>query len=155
VNVSIYPFAGRLLAFGEQGLPWELDPETLETVGLHTFGGAVNEVSPMAAHAKIDPATGELWNFGISFAAAEARLNLYRFSPEGRLLARRRLPLSIPSSLHDFALSPRHAAFYLAPFWLDMAVLARGGTLDDALAWEPERGSRLLAVSRESGEAVA
>jgi carotenoid cleavage dioxygenase-like enzyme len=115
----------------------------------------LNEVSPLAAHAKIDPATGELWNFGISFAAAEARLNLYRFSPAGALLSRRRLPLSIPSSLHDFCLAPRHAAFYLSPYRLDMGVLASGGTLDDALAWEPERGSRLLVVSRETGEAVA
>ncbi|MEA2693752.1 MAG: hypothetical protein QOJ16_3139 [Acidobacteriota bacterium] len=155
VNVSVYPFAGRLLAFGEQGLPWELDPETLETIGLYNFGGTLNEVSPLAAHAKIDPVTGELWNFGISFAAAEARLNLYRFSPEGTLLSRRRLPLSIPSSLHDFCLAPRHAAFYLAPYRLDMGVLAGGGTLDEALAWEPERGSRLLVVSRETGEAVA
>jgi all-trans-8'-apo-beta-carotenal 15,15'-oxygenase len=155
VNVSVYPFAGRLLAFGEQGLPWELDPETLETVGLYNFGGALNEISPLAAHAKIDSVTGELWNFGISFAAAEARLNLYRFSPAGALLSRRRLPLSIPSSLHDFCLGPRHAAFYLSPYRLDMGVLATGGTLDDALAWEPERGSRLLVVSRETGEAVA
>jgi len=155
VNVSVYPFAGRLLAFGEQGLPWELDPETLETVGPYTFGGALNEVSPLAAHAKIDPLTGELWNFGISFAASEARLNLYRFSPEGALLSRRRLPLSIPSSLHDFCLAPRHVAFYLSPYRLDMGVLAGGGTLDDALAWEPERGSRLLVVSRETGGAVA
>jgi carotenoid cleavage dioxygenase-like enzyme len=155
VNVSVYPFAGTLLAFGEQGLPWELDPETLETRGLYTFGGALNEISPLAAHAKIDPESGELWCFGVSFASAEARLNLYRFSPEGALLARRRLPLSLPSSLHDFALAPRHAAFYLAPYRLDMEVLGQGGTLEEALAWEPERGSRLLAVSRETGEAVA
>ncbi|HZF10656.1 MAG TPA: carotenoid oxygenase family protein [Thermoanaerobaculia bacterium] len=155
VNVSVYPFAGTLLAFGEQGLPWELDPETLETRGLYTFGGGLNEISPLAAHAKIDPETGELWCFGVSFAAAEARLNLYRFSKEGSLLARRRVPLSLPSSLHDFALAPRHAAFYLAPYRLDMGVLATGGTLEDALAWEPEKGSRLLAVSRDTGEAVA
>src|SRR5262249_35113801 len=50
---------------------------------------------------------------------------------------------------------PRHAAFYLAPYRLDMGVLAQGGTLEEALAWEPERGSRLLAVSRETGEAAA
>src|SRR5215471_14807649 len=28
VNVSVYPFHGRLLAFGEQALPWELTPKT-------------------------------------------------------------------------------------------------------------------------------
>jgi len=33
VNVSVYPFAGSLLAFGEQTLPYELDPVTLETRG--------------------------------------------------------------------------------------------------------------------------
>src|SRR5215212_5327003 len=27
-NVSVYPYAGALLAFGEQGLPYELDPST-------------------------------------------------------------------------------------------------------------------------------
>jgi all-trans-8'-apo-beta-carotenal 15,15'-oxygenase len=155
VNVSVYPFAGTLLALGEQGLPWELDPVTLETRGPYTFGGALNEISPLAAHVKIDPASGELWAFGVSFAAAEARLNLYRFSSEGALLSRRRVPLSLASSLHDFALAPRHTAFYLAPYRLDMAVLAAGGTLEEALAWEPEKGSHLLAVSRESGEAVA
>ncbi|HEX2642954.1 MAG TPA: carotenoid oxygenase family protein, partial [Thermoanaerobaculia bacterium] len=33
VNVSVYPFGGALLAFGEQGLPIAIDPETLETRG--------------------------------------------------------------------------------------------------------------------------
>ena len=32
-NVSIYPFADRLLAFGEQSLPWLLDPNDLDTKG--------------------------------------------------------------------------------------------------------------------------
>src|SRR4051812_27225304 len=56
VNVSVYPFAGKLLAFGEQSLPMELDPETLETRGEYDFAASLNEVSPFAAHAKTDPA---------------------------------------------------------------------------------------------------
>ncbi len=55
VNVSVYPFAGAVLAFGEQTLPYELDPLTLETRGEYDFHGKLNEVSPFAAHAKIDP----------------------------------------------------------------------------------------------------
>jgi carotenoid cleavage dioxygenase-like enzyme len=70
VNVSVYPWGDTLLAFGEQGIPWELDPVTLETRGLYTFGGALNPVTPFAAHPKIDPETGELFNFGVSFASA-------------------------------------------------------------------------------------
>jgi all-trans-8'-apo-beta-carotenal 15,15'-oxygenase len=155
VNVSVYPFAGRLLACGEQGLPWDLDPETLETRGPYTFGGALNPLSPFAAHAKIDPTTGELFNFGISFSADQPRLNLYRFDPEGRPLYRKRLELPYPCSLHDFVLGPRHLIFYLAPYLLDMKALAAGSTLMQSLSWEPERGSRLLIADRETGEAVA
>src|SRR5262249_33560869 len=44
VNVSVYPYNGTLLAFGEQGLPWELDPVTLDTRGVFTFRGHLNEI---------------------------------------------------------------------------------------------------------------
>ncbi|MFL6197147.1 MAG: carotenoid oxygenase family protein, partial [Thermoanaerobaculia bacterium] len=155
LNVSIYPYAGALLAFGEQGLPYELDPDTLETRGPFNFGGGLNPVSPFAAHPKIDPQTGELFNFGISFAATQPSLNLYRFDPQGRLAYRRRLPLDMPASLHDFCLSERHAIFHVGPYLLGMENLAAGGTLMDSLRWEPERGSRLVIARREDGEPVA
>lgn len=155
LNVSVYPYAGTLLVFGEQGIPWELDPETLETRAPFTFGGGLNPLSPFAAHPKIDPGTGELINFGVSFSATQPCLNLYRFSPEGELVYRRRLPLDAPCSLHDFCLSRHHAIFYASPYVLDMAALAAGGTLLDSLRWEPERGSRMIVARREDGELVA
>ncbi len=156
VNVSAYPYGGAVLALGEQGLPWELDPATLETRGPFTFGGGLNPLSPFAAHPKIDPETGELFNFGISFSRQQPLLNLYRFDAAGRLVYRRRLPLEHAASLHDFCLTPRHAVFYLAPYLVDMEALSRDGrTLMESLSWQPERGSRLLVVSRDTGEPVA
>jgi all-trans-8'-apo-beta-carotenal 15,15'-oxygenase len=156
LNVSVYPYNGVLLAFGEQGLPFELDPFTLEARGEFNFGGRLNEVSPFAAHPKFDPADGEMFNFGVAFSSAEPHLNLYRFGPEGELLYRKRLPLPYPCLIHDFGLSKSYAVFYLSPYVLDMGALARAGlTLMDSLRWEPERGSLLLVVSRETGERVA
>jgi len=155
LNVSIYPFGRRLLAFGEQGLPWELDPETLETRGAFTFGGALNPLSPFAAHPKIDTETGELFNFGISFSATQPSLNFYRFGAAGELIYRQRIALPEPCSLHDFCLAGRHVAFFLAPYHLDMEALRDGHTLLDSLRWEPETGSRLLVARRDDGEAVA
>lgn len=155
VNVSIYPFGSALLAFGEQGLPLELDPFTLETRGHYTFNGALNPLSPFAAHPKIDPVTGELFNFGVSFSSTHPTINLYHFGADAGLISRRRIPLDFPCSLHDFAVGPRHAVFYVAPYILDMAALQSGRTLMEALSWEPERGSRLLVADRESGEVVA
>lgn len=156
VNVSVYPYGGRLLAFGEQGLPWELDPVTLETRGVFTFGGRLNEVSPFSAHPKFDPATDEMFNFGIAFSATQPMLNVYRFAAPAKLLYRKRLQLDDPRSVHDFSLSPRYVVFYLSPYILDMDVLIREGrTLMDALRWEPERGSQVRIILRDSGEDVA
>jgi all-trans-8'-apo-beta-carotenal 15,15'-oxygenase len=153
VNVSVYPYGGRLLAFGEQGLPWELDPATLETLGVFTFGDRLNDVSPFSAHPRFDPATGEMFNFGVAFSATQPRLNVYRFGASAKLLYRKRLRLDYPCSVHDFSLSPGYVVFYLSPYILDMEALIREGrTLMDALRWEPERGSRLLVVSRQSGD---
>jgi all-trans-8'-apo-beta-carotenal 15,15'-oxygenase len=156
VNVSVYPRGETLLAFGEQGLPWAIDPVTLETRGVFTFGGQLNDVTPFSAHPKIDYHTGEVFNFGVSFSPEHPALNVFRFAPDDRLTYRRRLALPYPSSIHDFALSAEHVVFFISPLLLDMGALVRNGsTLMDALSWQPERGARLIVVSRETGELLA
>jgi all-trans-8'-apo-beta-carotenal 15,15'-oxygenase len=155
INVSVYPYAGKLLAFGEQGLPIELDPLTLETRGEYNFHGALNDISPFAAHPKLDHATGEMFNFGIAFGAREPYLNFYRFNASAHIVFRKRLPIQYPCSIHDFGLSQNYAVFYLSPYLLDMQAFIRDGrSLLDSLHWEPERGSKLLIVSRETGTQV-
>lgn len=155
VNVSVYPYRGTLLAFGEQGLPMDLDPVTLETRGEFNFGGRLNDMTPFAAHPKFDHATGEMFNFGVAFSA-EPHLNLYCFNEGNSLRYRQRLRLDYACSIHDFSLSQNYAVFYLSPYILSMQALAREGqTLIDSLSWEPERGSQLLIASRETGEQVA
>ena len=156
VNVSVYPYQNSVLAFGEQGLPWELDPVTLETRGEYNFGGYLNDISPFAAHPKFDSVTGQMLNFGIAYSAASPHLNLYRFGASGELIYRKRLALPYACSIHDFSLSQSYVVFYLSPYILNMESLARDGrTLMEALNWEPELGSRLLVVSRETGDQMA
>ncbi len=155
-NVSVYPIDGALLAFGEQGLPWELDPDTLETRGRFDFHRSINPISPFAAHPKIDATSGEFFNFGISYSQDRPSLNYYRFNRSLSLARRARISLDAPRSLHDFGLSRNFAAFYLSPYVLDIEKLTRHGcSLMEALDWRPELGSRLLVLSREEGEEVA
>lgn len=155
-NVSIFPWQGRLIASGEQGLPYDLDPETLETRGEYTFGGKLNPLSPLAAHPKLDPHTGELIHFGVSFAGAQPSLTLYRFAPDGALALRRRIPLDRPAVIHDFAVSDRLCVFHLSPYVIEVGpLLAEGKSLFECLVCREELGSRLLVVERETGEEVA
>jgi all-trans-8'-apo-beta-carotenal 15,15'-oxygenase len=154
-NVSVYAYGGSVLAFGEQSLPMELDPETLETRGAFTFAGGLNDIAPFSAHPKTDPETGALVNFGVSFSAAQPCLHLYEFEASGRLSSRRRVAINAPCSVHDFAITPRFAVFYLSPYLLDVAaLLGEGRTTIDSLRWRPELGSRLVVVARPDGSVV-
>jgi all-trans-8'-apo-beta-carotenal 15,15'-oxygenase len=154
INVSVYPFAGRLLAFGEQGLPWELDPHTLETRGQFNFGGRLNDASPFSAHPKFDVETGEMFNFGIFFSSHAPRLYFYCFK-HGEMFYRKAVPLEYSCSIHDFGLSKNHAIFYLSPYLLDPSgLLKEEKTVMESLRWQPERGSRLLVLDRTTGEPV-
>ncbi len=154
-NVSVIPWQGRLLASGEQGLPYDLDPETLKTRGEYTFGGRLNALSPLAAHPKLDPHTGELIHFGASFAGAQPSVTLYRFGADGALALRRRIPIDRPAVLHDFAVSERFCIFHLSPYVIEIAPLLAGPkSLQDCLVWREELGSRLVVVERATGEGV-
>jgi all-trans-8'-apo-beta-carotenal 15,15'-oxygenase len=155
-NVSVSSFAGRLLAFGEQSLPYAIDPDTLETQGVYDFGGALTEISPFSAHPKRDPATGELMNLGVSFSSRDPRLNYYRFDARANLIRRTSVPLDAPYSIHDFSASRNHVVVHLSPYVLDIECLLHGSTpMVDALRWLPERGSRLLILARDDGRELA
>src|SRR5581483_299757 len=120
VNLSVWPFGEGLLAFGEQGQPYALDPATLVTRGPATLGGAVNAATPFSGHPKLDPRTGELVTFGVSFAPERPLLHYFRFAADGGLAVRARVALPFPASIHDFALAPHHAVFHVGPYLLDL-----------------------------------
>jgi all-trans-8'-apo-beta-carotenal 15,15'-oxygenase len=64
-NTHVVLHHGELYALYEFGKPHRLDPDTLATLGEHDFDGRLRRMGAFSAHFKIDPATGELWNFGM------------------------------------------------------------------------------------------
>jgi all-trans-8'-apo-beta-carotenal 15,15'-oxygenase len=115
----------------------------------------LNDLSPFSAHPKIDRATGELFNFGVSFSDPPF-LNFYRFDSGGHQKMRKRIPLPYPCSLHDFALSRRFAIFHLSPYLLDIkAFLLDRRSLFDSLEWRPHQEYRLLILDRNQGSVAA
>jgi all-trans-8'-apo-beta-carotenal 15,15'-oxygenase len=155
-NVSAYHFAGTLLAFGEQAMPYELDPVTLETKGEYDFHGRLTEVTPFAAHPKFDVDTGHMLNFGVSFSPTEPMLNVYEFDRTGLMIRRRRHPLRYQHSNHDFAITPNYAVFHLSPLIMDFSKFwGEHLSVMESLSWQPEKGSRILIMPRESKKETA
>ncbi len=155
VNVSVYPFAGTLLAFGEQSLPVELDPHTLDTRGVYDFHGRLNEVSPFAAHAKIDPRSGRLVNFGMAYSPKQPGIIVYEFERDGTLAHRRRHRISRPYANHDCGVTPEHVVFYLSPLLMDFDRFLAGASVMASLEWVPDSGGEILVVPRAPGHGEA
>ncbi|WP_306357933.1 MULTISPECIES: carotenoid oxygenase family protein [unclassified Nocardia] len=158
-NTHAVPHAQRLLALSDVGRPWELDLDDLSTVGPCDFEGRLPRLTRFSPHPKIDPVTGELFNFGLDLALGHkvpAGLRCYRVDSTGRLHDAGLVGLEDVVIQHDFAITERYLVFALAPITVDpvpaaLAMLGRG-TVGDAADYRPERGMRIVLVPRDGGK---
>ncbi|MFI0349007.1 carotenoid oxygenase family protein [Actinomadura sp. 9N407] len=152
-NTGVVLHGGQLLALWEGGRPFRLDPDSLETLGEHSFDGRLRMTAAFSAHPSRCPDTGELFNFGMDFTRTRS-LRCYRVDPGGRLhhLPRVRLPYT-PWN-HDFALTRRHLVFVINPVIPKAGRILLGtGSIADALAYEPHRPTCFTIVPRDGGRA--
>lgn len=106
----IIEFGGRLLALQEVNLPWQVSPD-LDTVGVFDFHGGLK--TPMTAHTKEDPITGEL-HF-LCYSPFPPHLIYYTASPAGHITRAEVIQGAGPSLMHDFAITTDHVIFFDLP----------------------------------------
>jgi all-trans-8'-apo-beta-carotenal 15,15'-oxygenase len=151
-NTSVVLHAGNLLALWEGGHPWRLDPDTLETIGEEDFGGALKGAHAFSAHPKLDPATGELFNFGMQYGP-RTRIRTYKIDRHGHLQHLQPVTLPYPVMNHDFALTKKHMIFVIDPLILRMTRFLTGfSSLDQAFRWDSSRATRIILVPRDGGK---
>ncbi len=119
-NTNVLGLDRRLYALWEAGKPYEIDPHTLENLGARDFGGAVTLKQPFSAHPRIDPRTGECWNFGMYYRR-EPGIRVFCLDARGRMKAHRDVTLPVSVLNHDFALTERWAVFVLSSLRLTPA----------------------------------
>ena len=111
-NTNLLPFNGRLYALWEGGSAIELDPRTLDTVGIRTWRDDLKSM-PFSAHPKIDQ-DASMWNFGAMPGAD--RLTLYHIGANGELLRAGVVEVPQLAMVHDFAISANHLIFLVPPY---------------------------------------
>lgn len=145
-NTSVVLLGERLLSLWEGGAPYALDPKTLATFGLEDFGGRVRAFS---AHPKIDPISGDLYNFGIDYGA-KTTLTPYRIGGDGALTALPTITLPYPVMNHDFVLTENYLVFCLGPILVHPLKFLLGfSSFDGALHWDGGRPTLILLVRRD------
>ncbi len=154
-NVSVHPLGGRLLAFGEQSLPWHLGPETLETLGECTFGDNLTGITPLSAHPKMDRHGVHMCNFGAIYLGARTRFQYHEWDAGLNSMVSGHTELESSHLVHDFLISEHYACFHLSPYCLDILSFVRNGqSLIDAMHWGADITGEWLVFSRASGEAL-
>lgn len=126
-NTTATFHAGKLFALKEDGLPHEIDPRTLETIGKCDFGGRLQSKT-FTAHPKIDPRTGQMLSHGYEARGLATRdISLQVISREGKLEREEFFLAPYVSFMHDWAASENHFIFPITPTTCDDERLRRGG----------------------------
>ncbi|MGH8149017.1 MAG: carotenoid oxygenase family protein [Steroidobacteraceae bacterium] len=107
-NTTPVILAGKLYATKEDGLPYELDPNTLQTRRQEDFGGQWRSQT-FTAHPKLDPVTGELIAFGYEASGPASRdVFLATFDRTGAIKSSMRFEVPHTTMLHDIAITDRY-----------------------------------------------
>lgn len=126
-NTNVVFHAGRLFALKEDGLPHELDPDTLHTRGRFDYGGRLRSLTA-TAHPKIDPRSGEMLSHGYEARGLATRdVSLQVVSRAGELVREDLFIAPYPSFMHDWAVTARHYIFPLTPTTADEGRMRGGG----------------------------
>jgi carotenoid cleavage dioxygenase-like enzyme len=148
-NTSVLCLPDRFLALWEGGLPHSLNLDTLETLGLDDLGD-LSKNKPFSAHPKVDPATREIFNFGIA-PGPNSILNLYRCDRTGTLKKKNTFSLDGLPLVHDFVIAGPYLVFFVPPMRVNLLnVLLGWKSFSEAMEWEPDLGTRVLVFDRSS-----
>jgi len=145
-NTTPVILAGRLYATKEDGLPYEIDPNTLKTLGVQDFGGKWASQT-FTAHPKYDPHTGETIAFGYEASGLASRdVFLCTFDKRGKIKSEMRFDVPHTSMLHDIAITDRHVIIPGSSCFTDMERLEAGKV---HWAWDKTKLSYYGIVPRD------
>ena len=151
-NTNVVEHAGHLYALWEGGPPHEVDPDTLETLGIRRFRGELRWLGSYSAHPCLCPSSGDMFNFGVEFIPTP-HLRVYRTDRRGKLRHYRSVSLPYVAMVHDFAITERYLVFMVSPIIPDGIPIALGlRSFGDGMRYRPDRGSAFILIPRDGGE---
>lgn len=119
--------AGRLFMTKEDGLGYEVDPHTLNTIGKWDYYGALKSET-FTAHPRIDAQTGELFFFGYEAGGLCSLDIAYGIADkDGNLVSEQWFEQPYCSTIHDFTITQKYAIFPIFPTTADLDRLKAGG----------------------------
>jgi len=144
-NTTAMFHAGHLYALKEDDHPYELNPETLETIGRTDMNGQITSTS-FTAHPKVDPITNELLAFSYQARGDGSKdIAFYVFDSTGKKINEIWFEMPYAACVHDFAITDEWVVFPFFPLITDMDVVKQGGSF---YQWHPDQQTHIALVPR-------
>ncbi|MCT9812757.1 carotenoid oxygenase family protein [Acidovorax sp. Be4] len=121
-NTDVKYHAGQLLTMWyRSGMPYAVDPVTLQTLGPADYGGSIARIS---AHSRPDEHTGELMFFDYDTQPPYMQYGV--IGPDRQLRHRIDVPMDRPSLPHDMAITQNYSILHDFPLRPDPEALRNG-----------------------------
>ncbi|OGE53800.1 hypothetical protein PENARI_c007G06837 [Penicillium arizonense] len=147
-NTNIIYWGGNLLALAERGLPYALDPDTLETRGPDPYGGQTI-AKTFAAHPKVDPHRNELVTWSYSAKGLSTRdICTYSIDPSGRIFNEHWFQQDKPGWPHDGWITDNWLILSNMPFSVNSDEEMKAG--GDYWRFVPGQPSEFLVTPRNA-----
>ncbi|MDA0369654.1 MAG: carotenoid oxygenase family protein [Proteobacteria bacterium] len=145
---------GKLLAFDEIGLPWSLDPHTLNTTSRYQIG-APSDRPAFKSRTKIDPITGDWLALGNDYVEP---LKLRVLVENAQGLSKTELSLRLPrkSYFRDFFTTARFVVVGLNAVEINTLSATLGlAPILSAIRWKPSIGNIAVVIPKNGDDPFA
>src|SRR5690554_682600 len=138
-----------LYAFDEVGLPYGLDPDTLQTLGQQAVGEPTARVD-YKAHTKTDGHTGGWILLGVTYGHS-MHLHIAEHNALGSLRFSQRVPAPRSAYFHDWFATQHYIVVSLQPVQPSFARFLTGlDSFTDSMRWRPDKGNLLMVIDRNA-----
>lgn len=125
-NTNLLYHSGRLLALKEDSLPIEIDPQSLETIGVFDFSSGISSQT-FTAHPKVDPEDGTLYAIGYEATGLASKdIAIYRINSKGEKEGEVYIEAPYACMVHDFGISENHIIIPISPLCSDLEKIKQG-----------------------------
>lgn len=150
-GVTIYPVGDRIMALDEMNPAFEVDPDTLETMGSQTLGHDGDHIG-IKAHTKFDPVTGD-WMIAGGKYGRTMELHALVYDRHGKLKQQHTFESPRQCYFHDFFVSENYFIFLLHPLEPSFASFFAGlDSLTDCLEWKGDKANLVVVYPKAGGE---
>lgn len=157
-NTNVFEWGGKVLTAFETYLPHVLDPTTLETIGLDSLDGALDDLKAMAAHFHIDPISQNLivMSHRPGVGGKTPTIIFLEFDIKWKLIQKEVFNVPGLNYAHDFAMTKDYYILHMSPFVdvsgkLGLSIATGLLSAGDSMRYYPHLPSKIVLLPRSNG----